>query len=261
VKVPYEKDIFEQKYRTVNERVPYTKFRTYCDILPTTVYEEESRTRVVPVPKICYNEIPVYNFVRGENLTDYVWADAYPKASDNLEVPVQWLQESTFKENTNPNVEIYPPYVETHPEPPSIYQIVPRYEPEPDVNTHMIEVHDRAPGVQPPCYAYTVQPVQGSQESHHVPVWELAPVINNPEPALYTNSYEPYHQQLVGKWIETKNSIPTQYNVNNDVILEAQKHEVAHIDGNYHVGQIAVVQNPKDGDCVDVEQLSFLPQP
>merc|ERR1719320_1670735 len=117
VKVPYQKEVVDQKYRTVKESIPVTKFRTEYDTVAKTVYEDAWRTRVIPVTKVVHEEIPVYNVVRNENCGDCVQVDAYPTGYDHVGPPVEVLPESTYNENAKTYVKSYPPYVETHPEP------------------------------------------------------------------------------------------------------------------------------------------------
>merc|ERR1712060_939869 len=90
VKVPYQKEVIDQKYRTVKERVPVTR--------------------------VVHKEIPVYNVVRNEDCADCVQYDTYPTSGHYVEAPVQALPESTYEDRMEPNVETYPPYVETRPE-------------------------------------------------------------------------------------------------------------------------------------------------
>merc|ERR1719233_2112927 len=64
VKVPYQKEVTEKKYRKVKEKVPVAiRYRTKFDTVSKTIYEDEGRTKVVPVTKTIRMEVPVFNVV------------------------------------------------------------------------------------------------------------------------------------------------------------------------------------------------------
>jgi len=250
VKVPYQKEVVDQKYRTVKESIPVTKFRTEYDTVAKTVYEDAWRTKVVPVTKLIHKEIPVYNVVRNENCRDCVQVDAYQTNYEHVEQPVEVLPESTY--NAKQYVETYAPYIETHPEPTPIYQVAPQYEPQPVTNTHLMQDHGPAAATQPS--------PDVEQAPEYTPVKNPAPVMDNPEAAMVANASEPHEEQKVEKWVETQYSAPAEYDANNDGVLDAQEREVARKDGKLHVDRIAVVQNSQEGDAVVEELVSQPPR-
>jgi len=268
VKVPYQKEVVEQKYRTVKESIPVRKFRTEYDTVTNTVYVDEMRTKMVPVTKLVHKDIPVYNVVRNEDCADCVQVDAYPASYDHVEPAMQAPPESTNKENVEPYVETYPRYVETRPEPALTYQVAEQYEPQPRyvetrpepaltyqaaeqyepqsvINAQVIEDHEPVP----------VEPVQVMQDSAYVAEREPTPVVETPEPTRHTIASEPHDEQKVQKYSVTQYSAPSEYDTNKDGVLDAQEREVARTDGNLHVDQNVVVENQKELGAV-VEALS-----
>jgi len=247
VKVPYQKEVVEEKYRTVKESIPVRKFRTEYDTVTNTVYVDEMRTKMVPVTKLVHKDIPVYNVVRNEDCADCVQVDAYPASYDNVEPKMQSVSESDYKENVEPYVETYPRYVETRPEPALTYQVAEQYEPQPVINAQVIEDREPAP----------VEPVQVMQDSAYVAEREPTPtpVVETPEPTRLTIASEPHGEQKVEKYSVTQYSAPAEYDTNKDGVLDAQEREVARTDGNLHVDQNVVVENQKELGTV-VEALS-----
>merc|ERR1719193_2451521 len=98
VKVPYQKEVVEQKYRTVKENIPVKKFRTEYDTVTNMVYVDEVRTKMVPVTKLVHKDIPVYNVVRNEDCAVCVQVDAYPASYDHVKPTMQSVSESDYKE-------------------------------------------------------------------------------------------------------------------------------------------------------------------
>jgi len=245
VKVPYQKEVVEQKYRTVKESIPVRKFRTEYDTVTNTVYVDETRTKMVPVTKLVQKDIPVYNVVRNEDCADCVQVDAYGASYDQVEPKMQSVSESDYKQNVEPYVETYPRYVETRPEPALTYQVAEQYEPQPVINAQVIE--DREPAA--------VEPVQVMQDSAYVPEREPTPVVETPEPTRLTIASEPHGEQKVEKYSVTQYSAPAEYDTNKDGVLDAQEREVARTEGNLHVDQNVVVEDQKELGAV-VEALS-----
>jgi len=102
IKVPYQKEIIDQKYRSVTEQVPVTKYRTEYDTVSKTVYEDKWRTKVVPVTKIISKEIPVYNVVPTGNCGNCDQVDTTAgvnKTAENLIV----------NSNKESNIEVHRP--------------------------------------------------------------------------------------------------------------------------------------------------------
>jgi len=241
-----------------------TRFRTEYDTVAKTVYEEEWKTKVVPVTRLVHKEIPVYNLVRNEDCGDCVQYDTYPTSSQHVEAPVQALPESTYEDRMEPNVETYPQYVETRPESVPTYQVAPQYEPQPVISAHMIQERDQDPATQPTSYVDKCEPTEVRQNSDYVPVKQPVPVTNNPESALDTeapaaimdtNAPQPDDEQKVEKWVKTQYSAPAEYDANNDGILDPQEREVARADGNLMVDRIAIVENPQDAGGVVEEEV------
>jgi len=199
VRVPYQKEVVEQKYRTVKENVPVTKFRTEYDTVTKTVYEDEWQTKAVPVTKMVRKELPVYDIVRNENCADCVQIDAYPASYDQVQPTVQMLPESSlsYEETMKPYVENYPRLMETHPEPVPTYQVAEQYEPQPVINAQVIEDHDLTPANQRSSYAEPVQVMQDSayvtpanqRSSHAEPVQVMQDSAYVPTPANQRSSY------------------------------------------------------------------------
>jgi len=273
VKVPYKKEVVEQKYRTVKESVPVRKYRTEYDTVTKTVYDDEWRTKMVPVTKLVQKDIPVYNVVQNEDCADCVQVDAYPAGYDRVEPAMQVLPGSTYEGNVEPYVETYPRYVEIRTEPAPTYQAAEQYEPQSVINAQVIEDHDPAPATQPSShadnaepvqvnqdsayaqtssYADNAEPVQVMQDSVYVPANEPTPVVNTSEPARITNASEPHDEPQVEKYSVTQYSAPAEYDTNKDGVLDAQEREVAQADGNLNVDQNVVVENQQDlGAVVD----------
>jgi len=255
VKVPYQKEVVEQKYRTVKESVPVKKFRTEFDTVTNMVYEDQWKTEVVPVTKLVHKELPVYNVVRNDDCADCVQIDAYPASYNQVEPTVQMLPESIYEENVKPYAETYPRYIETLPEPVATYQVAQQYEPLSDINAQVIEDHDPTPAIQPSSYADHAEPVQVMQDSGYVAVREQAPVMDTAELARDASATEPHDERKVEKYSVTQYSAPKEYDTNEDGVLDAQEREVARADGNLHVDQSVVVENPKELGAA-VEELS-----
>merc|ERR1711920_580381 len=243
VKVPYQKEVVEQKYRTVKENIPVRKFRTEYDTVTNTVYVDEMRTKMVPVTQLVHKEIPVYNVVN-EDYADCVQVDAYPAGYEQVESTMQALPESTYEGNVEPYVETYPRYVETRPEQALTYQVAEQYEPQPVINAQVIEDHEPVPA----------EPAQVMQDSAYVAEWEPAPVETT-EPTQVTDACEPQDEEKGEKYSVTQYSAPAEYDTNQDGVLDAQEREVARTEGNLHVDQNVVVENQKDLGTV-VESLS-----
>jgi len=245
VRVPYQKEVVDKKYRTVKESVPVTKYRTEFDTVAKTVYKDEWRTEVVPVTKLIHKELPVYNVVRNEDCDDCSQVDAYPV---------------TY----NHEMETYPTHVETRTESTPGYQIVSQHEPHPVNSLHIVEEQAPSPHTLPTDNVEEGKPVQETQVSQHIPAKEPTPVMNNPEHSPGANVSEPQDEQKVEKsdqkWLETQYSAPVEYDTNNDGVLDAQEREEARADGNLNVDRIAVVQNPKDGTGVVEEEIYSKPQ-
>jgi len=247
VKVPYQKEVVDQKYRTIKESVPVIKYRTEYDTVSKTVYEDEWRTRVVPVTKLVKKELPVYNVVRNEDCDDCTQVDGYPLSYVDIEAPVQVPPGTTSQENKKPSIDTYPPYVETHPEPTPTYQIV-----QPVTIPDKVDECAPAPENPPVYYPKEAKPDQVTQAPEYIPVKEPTPVTNVAECARDSNV-----EQKVDKWVEMQYSAPAQYDKNHDGVLDAQEREVAKAEGDLHLDRIAVVENTKDGSGVVVEEASF----
>jgi len=261
VKVPYQKEVVEQKYRTVKENVPVRKFRTEYDTVTNTVYVDEMRTKKVPVTKLVHKDIPVYNVVPNEDCADCVQVDAYPASYDHVESTPQALPHSTFTEIENPYVQTYPRYIETRPEPALTYQVAEQYEPQSVIKAQVIEDHEPVPAepaqvMQDSAYVPEREsaPVMETPAAY-VPERESAPVMETPEPTRLTNVSETQDEQKVEKYSVTQYTAPAEYDTNKDGVLDAQEREVARTEGNLHVDETVVVENQKELGTV-VEALS-----
>jgi len=243
VRVPYQKEVVETKYRTVKESVPVRKFRTEYDTVSKTVYDEEWKTKAVPVTKVVHKEIPVYHVVRNEKCADCVQVAAYPASYSHVQPTAQMLPESTYEDTVKPHVEAYPRYVQAHPEPVPTYQVAQQYEPQPVINAQVIEDHDPTPAAQPSSYT---EPVQVMQDSAYVRAMEPAPVMNTAEPPQGANTTESQDEQKVEKYSVTQYSAPAEYDTNKDGVLDSQEREVAQAEGNLHVERSVVVENQKE---------------
>jgi len=198
VKVPYQKEVIDQQYRTVTERVPVTKFRTEYDTITKTIYEDTWRTKMVPVTKIVHKEIPVYNVVRNEDCGNCVQVMGYPAsnnhlASNNHVGQAIQVTESAYNDHMKQYPQTYPHYVETHPQPELTVQGVPQYEQQPVMHARVMQNPDPAPVIQYAPVVNNVEPIEVMQPSEVVnnqgvqqyePQLVMhAPVMQNPDPA------------------------------------------------------------------------------
>jgi len=107
IKVPYQKEIIDQKYRSVTEQVPVTKYRTEYDTVSKTVYEDRWRTKVVPVTKIISKEIPVYNVVPTGNCGNCGQVDTTAGVKNSVENLI-------VHSNRESNIEVQRPQPSPH---------------------------------------------------------------------------------------------------------------------------------------------------
>lgn len=254
VKVPYQKEVVDQKYRTVKESVPVTKFRTEYDTITKTVYEESWRTKVVPVTKVVHKDIPVFEVVRNEDCGNCVQVDALQASYNHQEPAVQVLPDSNYIDHMN--VETYQPYVETHTQPEMTHQVVPQYEPQPVMQD---------PGMPDPnpetVIQHAAEPVQVMQSSEPTP--EAAPLANaleSQDEQKFENSVETAPLQDEQKLVKTQYSVPAKYDTNKDGQIGAQEFEKAQRDGNVHVDKISVIQKQKEDDAVVEDVFSQAPR-
>jgi len=268
VKVPYQKEVIDQQYRTVKESVPVTKFRTEYDTIIKTVYEDSWRTKVVPVTKVVHKDIPVFEVVPNEDCTNCVQVDAQP---------VQVLPESNYNDHMKPYVETYQPYVETHTQPALAHQGVQQYEPQPvmydpgmpDTNPTTVIQHAPVPDNAEPVQVMQSSepaPLANASENQHEQKFEksdeaapLANALESQDEQKFENSVEtaPQDEQ---KFVKTKYSVPAKYDANEDGKIDAQEFENAQKDGNVHVDRISVVQKQQEDEAVVGEVFSQAPR-
>jgi len=184
VKIPYQKQVLDVKYRTVTDSVPVTKYRTAYETVAKTVYEEQWKTECVPVTNIVHKEIPVYNIVPNEDCGECEQIDSYPTNNNQIGSLVEVLPERTYNDQAKPYVQTYPPYVETHRETASTYQVAPQNEPQLLMNSYPNPVPDKQ--VAPKYKKPHVKTYPDNVETHRVSTNQVA--LHN-EPQLLTNSY------------------------------------------------------------------------
>jgi len=63
VRIPYQVNVPETQYRTVQERVPVSRTKTVYDNVQKTVYDTQVRTQCVPETRMVTKEVPVYRVV------------------------------------------------------------------------------------------------------------------------------------------------------------------------------------------------------
>jgi len=131
VKVPFQKQVLDQKYRKVKESVPVTKYRTEFDTVSKTIYEDSWRTKVVPVTKIVQKVIPVYNVVPNADCGNCDQVDARMAIAN--QVNSGRMEQNTYRSDVRPNamVQSQPPpveYTNTNTNPGQLFQADPRYE-------------------------------------------------------------------------------------------------------------------------------------
>jgi len=239
VKVPYTKEIIDQKYVKVKESVPVTKCRTEYDTIPRTVYEESWRTKMVPVTKIVHKEIPVYSVVRNDDCENCAQVEFNAPSHTPVEHPSKIISEPAYNDHVNSHIDTYPPYVETYQEPESTHNVGPNYE-------------QTAPAVQ------NNEPVHVEESYEPAPLRQEM-VTNHSQTAPVTDEREIQDDGKVEKWVETKYSAPAEYDANKDGVLDANEREAARADGKLHVDSISVVENPEEGGAV-IEQLTSQPR-
>jgi len=132
VKVPFQKQVIDQKYRKVKESVPVTKYRTEFDTVSKTVYEDAWRTKVVPVTKIVRKVIPVYNVVPNGDCGNCDQVDARMVVNANR-IDSGRTEQETYQSDVNANamVQSQPQpleYTNTNTNPGQRFQANPRYE-------------------------------------------------------------------------------------------------------------------------------------
>jgi len=196
VKVPYQKEVLEQKYRTVTEKVPVTKYRTEYHTVSKTVYEDSWKTEVVPVTNIVHREIPVYNIVTNDDCGSCEQIDAYPTNYKQVGSAVGVLPEPTYNDQVKPYVKKYPPYVETQSEPVPISQFLPQNDPKlvmnplPELSTYNDHVKSHV-GTYP---LYVERPPESVPTNQVTPQNEAQHLMNaHPEPVL-TNQVPPQNE-------------------------------------------------------------------
>jgi len=105
VRVPYEKQVVDQKHKMVKENVPVTKYRTEYDTVSKTIYEDAWRTKIVPVTKIVRTEIPVFNVVANGDCGNCAQIDGRATENVNSGNPVR-MEQATFKSDIQANAEV-----------------------------------------------------------------------------------------------------------------------------------------------------------
>jgi len=261
VKIPYQKEVIDQQYRTVKESVPVTKFRTEYDTVVKTIYEDAWRTKVVLVTKMVHKDIPVYEVVPNDDCTNCVQMDAPQESNNHREPAAQVLPESNYNDHMKPYVETYPPHVETHPQSEPIRQVIPQYEQQPvmkDPTPTPVMQHAPVPDNDEPVQVMKSSeqaPLTNSSEFHEEQNFE-----KSNETASLANASKSQEEQKSEKFIKTKYSVPAEYDTNNDGVIDTQEFDNAREDGNVHVDGIAVVQNPKEGGAVVEEHFSQAPR-
>jgi len=113
VKVPFQKQVIDQKYRKVKESVPVTKYRTEFDTVSKTVYEDAWRTKVVPVTKMVQKVIPVFNVVLSADCGNCDQVDERMAVISN-QVNSGRMEQETYRSDVRANatVQSQPPQVE-----------------------------------------------------------------------------------------------------------------------------------------------------
>lgn len=185
VKIPYKKEVLEQKYRTVTETVPVTKYRTEYQTIAKTVYEDNWKTECVPVTNIVHKEIPVYNVVPNEDCGDCEQIDPYPTNYNQVESKVEVLPEPTSNDRVKPHVKTYPPYVETHRGPVSTNPVRAQIESQLLINSYPkpVPAKQAVPNNMKP----HIKTNPDNVETHQVPV-STNQVTPQNEPQLLKNS-------------------------------------------------------------------------
>jgi len=180
IKVPYQKEVVDQQYRNVKEKVPVTKYRTEYDTVSKTVMEESWRTKVVPVTKLVHKQIPVYNVVPTGNCGNCDQIDT--KAAVN----------NTFNSTRESNAEVQRSqpsphqYRNTNRNPGNAFQVSPQDEQQPPVSRTALppfELQSAVPPFElqtalPPVETRDKPPTGVMQNPEAAPLMRSAPVMN-----------------------------------------------------------------------------------
>jgi len=266
VKIPYEKEVLEQQYRTVTERVPVVKYRTEYETVPRTVFEESWKTELVPVTNIVYKQIPVYSIVTNEDCDGCLQVDpSNHNRVDNynqLESQTGALTKPTYNNQVKPHVETYPPYVETYQEAVPTNQVVLENKPQYVLNTQGMQNPDQATFMEPAPVIGTNETVQMRQSYEPL---DGTTVLSSTHPGLVANDTAPQDVQREEKWVEAK--YPMEYDTNSaiekdtkkDGVLDGQQIVDAKADGSVHIEKNSVVENPKEVGAVVEDRFSQSP--
>jgi len=198
IKVPYQKEVVDQKFRNVKEEVPVTKYRTEYDMVSKTVMEESWRTKVVPVTKMVYKEIPVYNVVPTGNCGNCDQIDTRAAVNNTGETVM-------FNSNRVSNAEVQRPqpplqeYRNTNRNPGGAFQASPQDGQQPPVSRTAMASYELQ-SAQPPFELQTaLQPVETGdkpptdqmQNSEAAPLMTSAPVMNQSVNSVHHPTTQP----------------------------------------------------------------------
>jgi len=199
VKVPYQKQFVDQKYRKVKENVPVTKYRTEYDTVSKTIYEDAWRTKVVPVTKIVRKEIPVFNVVLNEDCgncdqVDQVYAGT---AGNVITGNPDRTEQETYQNEVDANAEApaQPTPAQnnsTHTETGQTFQAAQQYEqpPAPDSGVmHQPDVQAATSGAAHQIVARPSSQRQGVDATH--PSGERPASLRQPVGAVHQTSARP----------------------------------------------------------------------
>jgi len=276
VKVPYSKEVVEQQYRTVQDTIPVTKYRTEYDTISETVYDDSWKTECVPVTKMVHKEIPVFEVLPkpgGEcgncdqiesNIglpmgyesqpigqyqhTDYIAPSSYDTNNDGV---FDANETAGSYDDGHLITEGYP--VETY-NPPVEYDYSNNGVLDPNV------IQNAANNMDPGTLQLEQAPmIKEAPSENIVPPYTNEAQQVSPEPKEVT----PVKQEAppAEKWVKTQYSAPAGYDTNNNGVLDANEREAARSDGNLHVDSIAVVRNSEEGDeVIEQEQIYARPR-